>query len=104
MCFRWVSLLLLFLRCRLFVFLTVFSKVISHLIDHAMNPQAALDAARFCIMDGEANGAVSFECGVTHAQIGKLAAMGHVVNPNPEEGKERLSATPHAHHLHNLII
>ena len=51
------------------------------LIDDALDPQAALDRARFCIEDGEAGGAVSLEEGIPVNVMSQLAAMGHRVTP-----------------------
>lgn len=58
------------------------------MIDHNMDPQAALDASRFCISDGTSNGAVSFEYGIEESVISKLKSMGHHVVEKPVVGVE----------------
>jgi gamma-glutamyltranspeptidase/glutathione hydrolase len=54
-------------------------QVLTNMIDFGLDPQAALDAPRFCIGDGTANGAVSLEHGVAAPTIDALIAMGHAV-------------------------
>jgi gamma-glutamyltranspeptidase/glutathione hydrolase len=44
-----------------------------------LDPQAALDRARFCIMDGTAGGQVALEEGISPEVIGELEVMGHKV-------------------------
>lgn len=52
-------------------------QVLSRMIDHEYEPQAALDAPRFCILGGEASGAVAIEEGVPPDTIAELARRGH---------------------------
>ena len=56
-------------------------QVISNLIDFNFNPQQALDMPRFCIMNGEAKGAVALEEGIPVSVMSDLSAMGHPVVP-----------------------
>ncbi len=56
-------------------------QVISKIIDHEYDPQAALDAPRFCIMGGNAGGVVALEDGIPPATIDLLSKMGHEVQP-----------------------
>lgn len=42
-----------------------------------LNPQAAIDLPRFCIMDGTQNGAVYLEDGIDEIELKKLERMGH---------------------------
>ena len=57
-------------------------QVLTNLVDHGMNPQAALDAPRFRV--NERGGlAVSVETGVPLATRKALAAMGHEVTAEP---------------------
>jgi gamma-glutamyltranspeptidase/glutathione hydrolase len=51
------------------------------LIDDGLDPQAALDRARFCITDGSAGGQVALEKGIPVGVMARLAAMGHQVIP-----------------------
>jgi gamma-glutamyltranspeptidase/glutathione hydrolase len=44
-----------------------------------MDPQAALDAPRFCIEDGTSNGIVSLEEGIDPKVVQELIARGHKV-------------------------
>ncbi len=55
-------------------------QVLSNLVDHAMNPQAALDAPRFRV-DQRGGLAVAIETGVPLKTRKALAAMGHHVRP-----------------------
>lgn len=54
-------------------------QVASALIDDQLDPQAALDRARFCIDAATAGGALDLEEGLLPAEIQKLADMGHPV-------------------------
>ena len=57
-------------------------QVLLNMIDHGMDAQKALDAARFCIGPGHAgtSGAVSLEDGISQDTIAELRALGHNVN------------------------
>ncbi|KAA0159133.1 hypothetical protein FNF31_04988 [Cafeteria roenbergensis] len=52
-------------------------QVVSNLVDMGMEPQAALDAPRFCIEDGSAGGEAFLEDGTPAAVASALAARGH---------------------------
>jgi len=52
-------------------------QVVSNLVDWNMNPQQAIDAPRFCISDGTADGRVSFESGFKEQVLTELSQMGH---------------------------
>ncbi len=54
-------------------------QVLSKLVDHEYDPQAALDAPRFCILSGEANGVVALEDGIPASTRDQLTNMGHDV-------------------------
>jgi gamma-glutamyltranspeptidase / glutathione hydrolase len=59
-------------------------QVICNLIDFGMNPQAALDAPRFRILD---DGFLAMEDGVVEAACSELGRMGHrIKNEQTEEG------------------
>ncbi len=55
-------------------------QVFSALVDHEMDPQAALDLPRFCIEDGTSGGMVALEDGIPEAVVNELAGRGHPVN------------------------
>ncbi|GAB4309478.1 MAG: gamma-glutamyltransferase [Promethearchaeota archaeon] len=52
-------------------------QVLSRLVDHEFDPQAALDAPRFYVVGGDPNGPVALEESVPPATRDRLAAMGH---------------------------
>ena len=52
-------------------------QLLQNMVDFGMDPQAAIDAPRFCIADGRADGVVSLEAGVSPQVAAELAAMGH---------------------------
>ena len=52
-------------------------------LDDGLDPQAALDRRRFCIVDGEASGVVGLEEGINDRILHDLAAMGHDIDPDP---------------------
>jgi gamma-glutamyltranspeptidase/glutathione hydrolase len=56
-------------------------QVVSNIMDYGMGPQDALDAPRFCILDGMAGGKVSLEEGIPVDTMATLARMGHEVIP-----------------------
>ncbi|MCL4559778.1 MAG: gamma-glutamyltransferase [Chloroflexi bacterium] len=56
-------------------------QVIIGLVDDALDPQAALDRARFCIEGGQAAGQVALEEGIPLEVMARLAEMGHNVTP-----------------------
>jgi len=64
-------------------------QVLCNMIDHGMDPQAALDASRFIIMDGTRNGQVYFEEGISQETIQALKQMGHHVEVKPLHSFER---------------
>lgn len=59
------------------------------MIDHGMDPQSALDAARFCIGPGtDTEGPISLEHGISQDTIAELRSLGHTVT-GPLENEER---------------
>ncbi len=56
-------------------------QVISNMVDFGMGAQEALDAPRFCIMDGTANGVIALEQGIDLETMANLASMGHPIRP-----------------------
>ena len=56
-------------------------QVLVDLVDDGMDPQAALDEPRFCILDGGAGGAVHLEDGIPLAVMSELSLIGHSVVP-----------------------
>lgn len=62
-------------------------QVVSNMVDLGMEPQAALDAARFCIDDGEAGGEAFLEDGTPASVASALSARGHKIGRgNGESG------------------
>ncbi|KAA0169627.1 hypothetical protein FNF27_06922 [Cafeteria roenbergensis] len=61
-------------------------QVVSNLVDMGMEPQAALDAPRFCIEDGSAGGEAFLEDGTPAAVASALAARGHKLGRGDGEG------------------
>ncbi|MBN2336271.1 gamma-glutamyltransferase, partial [Candidatus Bathyarchaeota archaeon] len=57
------------------------TQVVVNMVDYGMDPQEALDAPRFCIMDGTSGGKVYLEDAVGVEVMSGLAAMGHEVVP-----------------------
>lgn len=55
-------------------------QVLANMIDHGMQPQAALDVSRFCIKDGTSGGNVSLEEGISPKTVDTLRSMGHAVD------------------------
>ncbi len=56
-------------------------QVVTNMIDYGMGPQDALDAPRFCILDGTAGGKVSLEEDIPIDTMAALARMGHDIVP-----------------------
>ncbi len=56
-------------------------QVVVNMVDYGMGPQEALDAARFCILDGRSGGKVYLEDAIPVETMSKLAEMGHEVVP-----------------------
>jgi gamma-glutamyltranspeptidase/glutathione hydrolase len=56
-------------------------QTLTKMVDHNYDPQQALDAPRFCIQGGEANGRVAIEEGISDQVMGKLSEMGHSIDP-----------------------
>jgi len=56
-------------------------QVVVNTVDYGMNPQEALDAPRFCILDGTSGGKVHLEDGISVQVMSRLAVMGHEVVP-----------------------
>ena len=54
-------------------------QVLVALLDDGLDPQAALDRPRFCIQEGQANGVVALEDGISMQVKQELAYMGHEV-------------------------
>ncbi len=55
-------------------------QVLSGLLDHGLDPQAALDLPRFCIDVEESGGRVAIEEGIPASVVSELEAMGHPVH------------------------
>jgi gamma-glutamyltranspeptidase/glutathione hydrolase len=55
------------------------TQVVVNLIDYGMNPQEALDAGRFCILDGKSGGAVWVEDEIDVEVMSELSRMRHEV-------------------------
>ena len=56
-------------------------QVVTNMVDYGMDPQEALNAPRFCILDGTAGGKVNLEEGIPVETMATLARMGHEVIP-----------------------
>ncbi len=56
-------------------------QVLSALLDDGLDPQAALDRARFCIEGGQPGASVALEDGIPQSVLAALAGMGHTVRP-----------------------
>jgi gamma-glutamyltranspeptidase / glutathione hydrolase len=63
-------------------------QVLINLLDLAMLPQEALDAPRWCLLDGEPGGAVAVEAGAGDDLIAALRSKGHAVEV--KTGLERM--------------
>lgn len=63
-------------------------QVLVNLLDLALSPQEALDAARFCLLDGEPGGSVAIEASAGDELITALRAKGHSVQV--KRGLERM--------------
>ncbi|MBX3279317.1 MAG: gamma-glutamyltransferase [Acidobacteria bacterium] len=57
-------------------------QVVNNLIDYGMNPQAALDAPRFRILE---SGAIALEDGISKNVCDALAARGHIIQADQTE-------------------
>jgi gamma-glutamyltranspeptidase/glutathione hydrolase len=57
------------------------------LIDDGLDPQAALDRPRFCLVDGEPGCEVALEEGIPVPVMAELAEMGHAVVPTSGHGR-----------------
>eukprot|EP01116_Phalansterium_solitarium_P009971 TRINITY_DN2430_c0_g1_i2.p1 TRINITY_DN2430_c0_g1~~TRINITY_DN2430_c0_g1_i2.p1 ORF type:complete len:412 (+),score=128.84 TRINITY_DN2430_c0_g1_i2:24-1238(+) len=64
-------------------------QVLVNMLDHGMDPQAALDAPRFQIPSGTSNGGLIFEQGISAETSGRLAGMGHRVDHAVYKGTSR---------------
>ena len=53
-----------------------------NLLANQLDPQAAIDAPRFCVLDGTQNGIVFLEEGYHPSTIAKLEEMGHNMKSN----------------------
>lgn len=63
-------------------------QLLLNLIEFQMDPQAALDQARFCIESGETGGEVLLEDGIDDDAMEELKRCGHVMTR--VEGYERI--------------
>ena len=57
------------------------AQVVVNMVDYGMNPQEALDAGRFCIMDGQSGGKVWVEDEIDVKVMSELTGMGHEIVP-----------------------
>jgi gamma-glutamyltranspeptidase/glutathione hydrolase len=88
-------------------------QVVTAMIDHAMNPQAALEMPRFCIQPQDGRQLTSMEEGIPHLSYARLLAMGHslkwdespyraqfgrgqIIRRNPESGVLEAGSDPRA--------
>lgn len=63
-------------------------QVLVNLLELALSPQEALDAARFCLLDGEPGGTVAVEAGAGDSLITALRGKGHALET--KHGLERM--------------
>jgi len=63
-------------------------QLVVQLVANGLDPQTAVDAPRFCILDGSQNGKIFIETGFNEATVAKLARYGHNMEPNVS-GHER---------------
>lgn len=59
-------------------------QILAALVDHALDPQAALDLPRFTMRTGVPSGAVHLETGIPVETMSRLARMGHTVIPSTD--------------------
>lgn len=59
-------------------------QVFVHMVDHGLDPQAALDAPRFCLRPASAAGDVHIEYGIPVNTMMRLEQMGHVIVPSTD--------------------
>jgi gamma-glutamyltranspeptidase/glutathione hydrolase len=52
-------------------------QLLVNMLDFGLDPQSAIDAPRFCIVDGSGNGEVALEEGINVTVAEKLVEMGH---------------------------
>mmetsp|Transcript_16591 Transcript_16591/g.29376 ORF Transcript_16591/g.29376 Transcript_16591/m.29376 type:complete len:568 (+) Transcript_16591:93-1796(+) len=66
--------------------------LVVNMVDYHMDPQAAIDAPRFCIADGTGNGEISLEDGVDEEVVAELIKMGHKIanGGKPLKGLQRM--------------
>ena len=57
-------------------------QVIVNMVDYEMNPQEALDAGRFCILDGNSGGKIRLEDAISVDVMSELSGMLHEVEPS----------------------
>ncbi|RLI02030.1 gamma-glutamyltransferase [Candidatus Bathyarchaeota archaeon] len=58
------------------------TQVVVNMVDYGMNPQEALDAGRFCILNGQSGGKVHIEDEISVKVMSELTGMGHEVVPS----------------------
>lgn len=63
-------------------------QLVSNLLDNGLDPQACIDAPRFCILDGSRDGIVYLEEGFHPDTVSGLRRMGHRMKPGVS-GHER---------------
>ena len=64
-------------------------QVLLNMIDHGMDPQSALDSARFCIRPDSTDSSIHIEEGILLDSIRELRELGHRV-VGPVRGFERV--------------
>jgi gamma-glutamyltranspeptidase/glutathione hydrolase len=64
-------------------------QVLSALVDHGLDPQAALDLPRFCIDVEQSGGRVALEEGIPAPVVSELESMGHPVDASAVSGYDR---------------
>ncbi|MCC7447629.1 MAG: gamma-glutamyltransferase [Anaerolineae bacterium] len=62
-------------------------QVLSAMIDDGLNPQEALNAPRFCLVDGAGDSVLAVEEGIPVASMARLAELGHRIQPVSGAGR-----------------
>jgi len=62
-------------------------QVLSAMIDDGLNPQEALNAPRFCLVDGAGDSVLALEEGIPVASMARLAELGHRIQPVSGAGR-----------------